>query len=194
MNNAQILRRELGRQPIFTMRDIKLILPKTTYQYIRLLIHNLLEKKEIYRISRGIYSFHEEMAVVGFAYSPFYYGLQQALSVHGLWEQEVNPVVITPKMVRNGNRKFADNNYFVRRISRKMFFGFEMTKYSGFWVPVSDIEKTLVDIVYYRQYISEELKSEFSKRVDGKKLGKYLRKVPKKYWKKIESIVCTSIT
>ena len=193
MNNVQTLRKELEKQPIFTMKDIKLILPKSNYGYIRLLIHNMRKKNEIFRISRGAYTFHEEMIVVGFAYSPFYYGLQQALSIHGLWEQEVNPVVITPKMIRNGNRKFSDNNYFLRRISRKMFFGFEAMNYSGFWVPVSDVEKTLIDMVYYRQHISKGLKEEFNLRVDKKKLQAHLKRVPKKYWKRIGEIADISI-
>lgn len=189
MKNAQVLREKLQTQPVFTMKDIRLVLPKTSYEYIRLLIHNLRESKEIFRISRGVYSFHEEMAVVGFACSPFYYGLQQALSVHGLWEQEVNPVVISIRKVRNGVRKFEENNYFVRRICRKMFFGFETVEYSGFWVPVSDVEKTLIDMIYYGQYIGKELAGEFRLRVDRKKLLEYLKRVPKKHHSEIMRVV-----
>ena len=189
MKCADILRKNLSKQPIFSTHDVKKLLPSTSKEYVYLLLHNLLQKKEMYRISSGIYSFHEEMIIVGFAYSPFYYGLQQALSIHGLWEQEVNPVVITPRKVRDGMRKFEGNNYFIRRVSRDMFFGYEMIKYSGFWVPVSDVEKTLIDMVYYRQYIGKELEKEFRKRVDSKKLCVYLKRVPKKYHPKIAKTI-----
>lgn len=189
MKQADILEKELGKQPTFSVADVKKILPDVSEEYIHLLLHNLRGRKKVHRINRGIYTFFEEMAVVGFAYSPFYYGLQQALSIHGLWEQEANPIVITPRKVRNGIRKFEGNNYVVRRICRKMFFGYSVLKYSGFWVSVSDVEKTLIDMVYYRQHIGKELAAEFRKRIDKEKMKKYLKKVPKKYHVGINKIV-----
>jgi len=188
MKSSKILRQKLLRQPVFSVADAKKILPSASWEYVHLLLHNLRQKGEIFRISRGIYSFREEMAVVGFAYSPFYYGLQQALSIHALWEQEANPVVITPRKVRGGIRKFEGNNYVVRRISRKMFFGYEMVKYSGFWVPVSDVEKTFLDMAYYRQHIGKGLEKEFAKKIDKKKLKKYLKAAPERVREKISKI------
>ncbi|EQD66731.1 transcriptional regulator, partial [mine drainage metagenome] len=81
------------------------------------------------------------------AFLPFYYGLEDALSLRGFWEQETNPVIITPRKVRNGVRQFDSRNYVVRRIDRKMFFGYTFVNYEEFYIPVSDTEKTLIDLI-----------------------------------------------
>lgn len=181
------LEARLGGQPSFSIGDTGRLFPKASRAYLSLLLHNLCKRAEIWRISRGIYSFHDDTTVAGFAYSPFYYGLQNALSIRGLWEQETNPIVITPRAVRTGRRVFAGANYIVRRIGRPLFFGHEMMQYSGFWVPVSDVEKTFIDLVHFRQPISEELLAEFRQRVDKKKLSAYLEKCPPKLAKKVRT-------
>ncbi|MFH0927029.1 MAG: hypothetical protein V1822_00435, partial [Candidatus Micrarchaeota archaeon] len=57
--------------------------------------------------------------------------------------------------------------------------------YSGFWVPVSDVEKTLIDMVHFRQPISGEVAAEFKKRVDKKKLKAYLGRCSARLAKKV---------
>ena len=66
-----------------------------------------------------------------------------------------------------------------------MFFGYKLMNYSGVWVQVSDVEKTLIDMVYYKQYMGAELKSEFSKSINKTNLNTHLKKVPKKLREKI---------
>ena len=179
------LRRRLSSQPAFTIADAGRLFPKASRAYLCLLLHNLCKRGDIFRISSGIYSFHDDTTVSGFAYSPFYYGLQNALSIRGLWEQETNPVVITPRHVRTGRRVFCGANYIVRRIGRPLFFGYETMQYSGLWVPVSDVEKTFIDMAYFHQPLTDELLAEFKQRVDKKKLDTYLEKCPAKLAKRV---------
>ncbi len=179
------LKARLGGQPSFTIADARRLFPKVSRAYLSLLLHNLCKRSEIFRISRGVYSFSNDTTVAGFAYSPFYYGLQNALSIHGLWEQATNPVILTPRHVRTGRRVFAGANYIVRRASRPMFFGYELMQYSGFWVPVSDVEKTFLDMVHFRQPISSELLAEFRRRLDKKELSVYLGKCPARLAKRV---------
>ncbi|MCX6799515.1 MAG: hypothetical protein NTW59_05480 [Candidatus Diapherotrites archaeon] len=141
------------------------------------------------RVARGFYSFQTDPALAGFAFSPFYYGLQEALSLRNLWEQETNPVIITPKKVRPGLRSSMGANIVVRRISRKMFFGFGMVKYYDFWLPVSDPEKTLIDFAYFRERLPEEALREIKKSLDKKKLRGYLKKTPFLTRKKVEKML-----
>lgn len=173
------------RAPAFTITDLRVFLGRKGIgkEYLYLLVHNLLAKGELKRISRGVYTFRNESQVVGFGFRPFYYGLQEALSLRNLWEQETNPVVITPRKVRSGVRSFEGANYVVRRISRRMFFGFETVKYADFWIPVSDVEKTLIDFVYFRQPLGMEAAVELKKRADRKKLDGYLKRCP--HWVKL---------
>ena len=168
--------------PSFTVRDALLFLVKkgSTKEYAYLFLHNLLEKNELKRITKGVYTFKEETQVVGLAFQPYYYGLQDALSLQDAWEQETNPLVITPRKVRTGVRNFLGNNYVVRRIDRKMFFGFHAMKYGDFWINVSDLEKTLIDFAYFREPLAKEAIEEIKPKLDKIKLSEYLEKSPKR--------------
>ncbi len=189
MTLTRELEKYFSKQPAFMNGDVRRVFPKASQGYLNLLIHNMLKSKRVFRISRGVYSFHDDPQVVGFAFRPFYYGLQDALSFHGLWEQETNPAVITVRRVRSGLRSYENGNYVVRRIGRKMFFGFESVKYGDYWMPVSDVEKTLIDLVYFKQHITADLKKEFRKRVRRDKLAQYLKKCPKYVRRKVNAVL-----
>ncbi len=166
--------------PAFTISDMKIFLGKKgiSDSYLRLLVHKMLAKKEIYRITRGIYTFRNETQIVGFGFKPFYHGLQDALSLRNLWEQETNPVVITPRNIRSGIRDFEGANYVVRRISRRMFFGFEMMKYSDFWIPVAGVEKTLIDFIYFGEPLAAQALDGIRKKINRKILNGHLKRCP----------------
>ncbi len=191
MKYLREMREHFRAAPAFTMSDLKVFLGRKGIGrgYLRLLIHNLLAKGEMRRIARGVYTFSSDAQLVGFGFRPFYYGLQDALSLRGLWEQESNPVVITPRRVRAGVRSFGGANYLVKRMRRSMFFGFETLKYAGFWIPVSDVEKTLIDFIYFRQPLGSETVNEMKKRIKKKKLGGYLRRCPAWVKRKVRELV-----
>ncbi|MCL5677844.1 MAG: hypothetical protein M1442_01050 [Candidatus Thermoplasmatota archaeon] len=165
-----------SRAPSFNSIELDLLLSSfdTSANYRKLLVHNLIGTGRLKRISKGNYTFLDDVEVVCFAYKPSYYGLQEALSLMDLWEQETNPVVITPLRVVPGIRTFAGRNYLVRRIDRRMFFGIDLIRYTDFWVPVSDTEKTLIDFVYFREFLPEDTLTRFRRKINRKKLDKYL--------------------
>ena len=164
--------------PTFTAQDLKMSLKHTGIgvNYIYLMVHNLLRRKEIIRITRAVYTFHKDEAVVGFAFYPFYYGFENALNIRGISEQGTNLIVVTPRNVRQGVRTFAGRNYRIKRIGGGMFFGYETMEYDGFTVPVSDVEKTVIDMLYFHDHIREELWPEIARRMDMKKFRDYLKR------------------
>ncbi len=180
-----------SKNPVFTTADAKIFLgslgAKKNYAY--LLLSNLLKRGKIHRLKKGTYSFKDDPTLAGFAFSPSYHGLQDALSIKNLWEQETNTIIITPRMVRSGVREMLGGTVIVRRINRKMFFGFESVKYSGTWISVSDAEKTLIDFAYFKQPLDAATVEEIKKRVDGKKLAEYLKKSPKWVEKKVRKML-----
>ena len=169
-----------GKRDVFSIRDARIFLrqKKISANYLRLLIHHLLKKGKIKRLARGFYTFKDDLMLAGFAFSPFYYGLHEALSIHGLWGQASNPVVITAKKVRSGMRAVMGSNIIVRRISPGMFFGYETIGHYGLHIPVSGIEKTFIDFIYFRQKIPAEAIPALAKKIDKKRLEKYLKKSP----------------
>lgn len=179
------------KRNVFSMRDCRIFLKKKKISkgYLYFLIHYLLKKGKIKRITRGIYTCSDDPIVVGFAFSPFYYGLQQALSFHHLWGQEANLVIITPRIVRKGLRQILQSNVVVRRIDRKMFFGFDFVKHYDKWIPVSDIEKTLIDLVYFNEKISPSVLKEIKAKLRKKVLQGYLKKAPAHVKKKVNALL-----
>ena len=177
--------------PAFTSRDVSTFLGSkgASKAYENLLLHKLVREGKLFRISRGVYTFHEEVQVAGFAFQPFYYGLQDALSLRNLWEQETAPLIISPRKIRKGRRIFLGSNYSVKRISRKMFFGFETIKYGEFWIPVSNVEKTLIDFVYFRQPLQADVVREMKKSIRKDVMREYLKKVPVQIARKVRMLL-----
>ena len=183
MKYVGAVREHFSKQPVFSVRNLSIFLSKKRISkaYSYLLLHNLLKRGEIVRVSRGIYSFKKDPVHWGFAFPPFYYGLQEALSLRNLWEQEGIPVIISPRKVRPGIREINGANILVRRIKRKAFFGFEMIKHYGSFIPVSDAEKTLLDFFYFKEPLPENALEELLNKADNKKLRTYLQKYPKRF-------------
>lgn len=188
IKHIQKIREFFKKTPVVGISSLKRFLKSKNKNYIYLLINKMLKKGEIKKITRGFYTIHEDPVLAVFCFKPAYIGLQDALSAHNLWEQETIPVIITTRKIRQGIRKVFGNNIMIRRIARKYFFGFEYKKYGDFYIPVSDIEKTFIDMFYFKQKMDKELLKNFRKRISKKKLEKYLKIYPKKqkkFFKKI---------
>ncbi len=145
----------------------------------------MIHSGEIIRITGGIYTFHKDVEVVGFAFQPFYYGLEDALSIRRLSLQGTNPAVITIRNIRRGTRKFGGRNYLVYNLDKRLFFGYELVKHGDLWIPVSDVEKTILDMLYFGICIRSEILAGIKERVDTEKVGRYLGRYPKRIRKKI---------
>ncbi|MDD5163273.1 MAG: hypothetical protein PHD95_03635 [Candidatus ainarchaeum sp.] len=191
MKYTKELRQHFSKKPVFSVRDIKNFFSKKkiSSKYVNVLLNHLLKRKEIFRIAKGTYSFGTDPNVIAFAIQPSYFGLQDALSLHGFWNQGTIPILITPRKIRPGLRKVAGTNVLVRRISRKMFFGIEMIKYSDFWIPISDSEKTLIDFFYFNEPLDRQTRKKMLKKTNKKKLSGYLKKTSKKTRKKINKFL-----
>jgi predicted transcriptional regulator of viral defense system len=187
------IRDNLSKQdfPVFTIYDLKSMLAarKANKEYAYMMLHNLAKRNEIIRITRGVYSFHKDVRIVGFAFQPFYYGLEDALTIRKLWEQGSNPVIVTPRRVRNGVRAFSGRNYVLHRISGKHFFGYELLRYGNIWIPVSDTEKTLIDFIYFKHYLRDDVAMKMIKQVDAKKMRSYLKRYDKRTADKVTHLV-----
>ncbi len=178
------------KSPVVTYQSIERVIKhkKKVKQYVKLFIHLLLKKGKIKRLAKGYYTARDDPSLAVFCFQPAYLGLQDALSFHRLWEQETVPVVITSRKVRPGIRKVLGENILIRRIEKKYFFGVEYQPFGPMALPYSDLEKTFLDIIYFKESLGEEALVEFRKRMDRKKLSFYLKKYPQKFRKNIEEV------
>ncbi len=179
------------KSPVVDYKSVERIVKdkKNIKQYTKQLIRNLILRGEIKRITKGYYTIHEDTSLAVFCFKPSYLGLQDALSFHELWEQETISVIITSRKVRSGIRKIFGNNILIRRIDKKYVFGFNYEKQGDFYYPYSDIEKTFIDIVYFKQYLDKETKANIIKKLNRKKLNSYLKYYPKKFRKMVLNLL-----
>ena len=183
------IRKFFEESPLVSIASLKKFLGEKRNDYVYLIISNLLKRGEIKRLTKGYYTIHEESSLLVFCFKPSYLGLQDALSLHELWEQETIPIIITSRKVRQGIRKVFGTNALVRRLDKKYLFGFDYEKQGDFYFPYSDIEKTFIDMIYFKQYLDKETKANFMKKIDKKKLNSYLKAYPKRFRKRVFNVI-----
>lgn len=164
--------------PAFTSRDVKLFLRKNGAGegYYRIFMHDMVRSGRAFGIRKGAYTLHDDPLLAGFIFSPFYYGLETALTYHKLWDYVTPITIITTKRIGGGAIALLGRNASLRRIKKKNFFGYSMVEYgSNFRVPMADIEKTLIDSVYFHSRFGKEVYSAIAERIDAEKLDGYLK-------------------
>jgi predicted transcriptional regulator of viral defense system len=171
----------IKKTPVFSSKDIERIAKDKNYAH--LILSKLTKKEEIFRLTKGFYSAFNDPTFSVFCFKPSYLGLYEALSLRNLWEQEVNTTIITIKKVRNGIRKILETNVIIKRIKPKYFFGFDYIKYDNFYIPVSDLEKTLIDLIYFKEPLTGQVLKNLKNKIDKKKMLKYLKAYPKNFQK-----------
>lgn len=178
------------KSPVVTFDSIKMIVreKKNIKQYTKQIIRNLIRQNKIKRITKGFYTIHGDPSLAVFCFSG-YLGVQNAMSFHNLWEQETVPIIITSKKVRQGRREIFGANVIIKRIDKKYIFGFELYKDGDFYFPYSDIEKTFIDMVYFKQPLDEETIDNFKERINRKKFREYLKRYPLQIRKRVMKIL-----
>ena len=90
--------------------------------------------------------------------------------------------------MRTGVRQFESRNYIVRHIKRDMFFGYSLLLYDQFYIPVSDIEKTLIDLVYFGIRVPDETLVTIIRRLNRDTFNTYLAEIPENLSKRIRKV------
>lgn len=170
------------KSPVVSYSSIQRIIKakKGNSLYAKQLTRQLILKGKIRKLAKGHYTSRNDSELIIFCLKPAYLGLQDALSYHGLWEQETVPVIITICKARQGLRNVLGGNVLIRRIDKSYMFGFDYVKHGEIYYPYSDIEKTLIDMVYFKEKLDAETIKNIVKRIDIAKLKKYLKKYPVK--------------
>ena len=179
MKYVSEFRKYFAKEKTFSFNDALMLLRHlgSSDAYAKLFVHQMIKKGEVKRVGKGIYTFSNDDAIVGFAFSPFYYGLEHALTIRKLWTQVSDPVIITKAGAKPGVRQAMGRRIIVHRIASGAFFGYEYLKYSGIFVPVSNLEKTLVDFVYYGIGIGNGEIRKLVRQADRKRLISYSKKM-----------------
>lgn len=178
MRIANVIIAKFSTYPVFSYRDVRLSFPGSVKDasLFRALSY-LKAKGKLFAVAKGRYTMSSDSAVSGFAFAPFYYGLLYAMSLREMWTQNSRPEIVTLKAVRKGKvHTFNDRRNLVslHHSTPKHFFGFETLRYGKFSVPVSDPEKTLIDLFYYKVRLPIQSYSALLQAVRVARVKKYL--------------------
>jgi len=157
--------------------SFKIVESRMGRSYAKVFISNLLKKGEIIELKKGWYSFKKSPYLLVNLLVKAYLGLGSAALVHGAWDKAVNITILTPLAgvtVRCGERLIGDYKVIVRRISNKMYFGYEYIAVDENFVKVSDPEKTLIDMIYFNYPFIDEISGNLLQICDREKIGEYL--------------------
>ena len=184
----EAIKRLFEKSPVVNFQSIEKIIRDMggKYNYAKLLVSHLLKGGKIKKVGKGVYTAHIESSLAVFAFKPAYLGLQSALCYLGLWEQETIPVIITTKKVRCGIRAVIGSNILIRTIDKRYLFGFDFVKDGNFYLPYSDLEKTCIDMVIFNEYMDDSILHAIKKKINHKKLQKYLKKYPQRLHERVE--------
>jgi len=171
-----IVVRFIDTTSVFRARDIEKIIGNK--EYAHLILHILSRRGLIHRLQKDCYSRYSDPTLTVYCFKPAYIGLQEALSLHGLWEQETITIIITVRKVRVGIKNILGNNVLIRRIHPKYFFGIELIEYGEAYIPISDIEKTIIDMIYFNQPMDGKIYRQARRKMDKEKLKKYINRYP----------------
>lgn len=175
---------------IFTFRDVKMLFrDKLSDNGVKQLIHRNIKNGMLHKITNGIYTYSDNMMVYGYAFGDFYYGLGFALDYYDIISQIMNPVIITTSKVRPGRRIINKTPIVIYRIKEDMFFGYTFKKINGVEVPISDVEKTFIDTVYYNYKLEQYVYGIIQKRLDYSKLDEYLKMCPEWLRKRVRNVL-----
>jgi len=195
MNKIDTILRE-AKGKILTRKDFDRLANK--YKFGKDTLRRvMLNKGYLITIFRGVYYLkdYEEKKLNSIKYSPYellalglekkgirwYFGLNTALKFLGL-THEVFPlnIVINDKFNRTKPMKIAGSSFFFVKIKPSLFFDIKKTKTEkNISLYYSNIEKTLLDMIYLKKNIDlEEYK--FNKSLFIRRSNKYSRIVKKK--------------
>jgi predicted transcriptional regulator of viral defense system len=169
--------KKLQTTSMFTFKTVE---SKVGKSYAKVLLHNLKKKGLVIELVKGVYTFKKSPYMLAKAIPKSYVGLGSAAFLHGLWEQVSRITILSPYAslkARVGEREISGFKVVLRKISEKMFFGYEL-KYMeeiGEWIRVSDPEKTLIDLVYFNYPFKKEIVPKLLEIVDNGKVMEYMR-------------------
>lgn len=189
---------------IVTAEDIHKALGRKYSRFVlKKLVYELKKKGWLIPLRRGLY-FVSDISSRGFVnISPVviagafdkdsYVSLDSALNYYGLFEQMLRTI---SSVTRLKSRKyvFQENTYRYLKINKKLYFGFKTENIEGYYAKVADLEKVILDYIYFKNdtYSIDLLLEKLRKardRIDLKKLVTYARKFPETTKRKLGFIL-----
>lgn len=178
------LKNQLKDFPIFSIKDIE----KMDSSFHKQRLSEWQKKGYVKKIRQGFYIFtdlevNEKILfiIANRIYEPSYVSLEMALSIYGLIPEAVYGITsVTSQNTKNIKTPVGDFMY--RHIQPELMFGYELREHGGHHYQIAEIEKTILDFLYFNSKISDNESFEgmrfntslLKEKIDLEKFNKYL--------------------
>ncbi len=155
------------KRPLFTLNDVERFLGRTR-EYIRLKLHRLTDRGEIFRVERGKYTvYRDPMIYASYIETPSFFSYWTALRYYNLTTQQPSRL----HLVTRKNREDLENIQFHSSTS---IFGYRKRLYQDFQVFVADRERLFLDCLSKGTVPVEEL-VDLIQEIDKERIIEYCR-------------------
>jgi predicted transcriptional regulator of viral defense system len=178
------LKTQLKDYLIFSIKDIE----KVDLSFHKQRLSEWQKKDYVKKICKGFYIFSDLeineptlFTIANRVYEPSYVSLEMALSIYGLIPEAVYEVTSVTSR-RSKNLKTPIGNFIWRHIQPGLMFGYELREHKGHYYQIAEIEKAVLDYLYFNSKISDTLSfqgmrfnvQELKEKLNIEKFNKYL--------------------
>ncbi len=166
---------------IFTLNDIVKI-TRQKKEVVKSTLTRLVKQGKVFRLKTNYYSLRviENKFQFQSLFPGTYISLHSALEFYGSTTQRFNSLdLISENLLKRQTVENTDIQF--HKVRKKLFFGYNKTRINNTFVFVSDIEKTIIDCMYFssKVYLTEiDSFIKMNKQsLDEKKISTYLNRI-----------------
>ncbi len=166
---------------IFTLNDV-VKLTGQSKDVVKNKLSLLSKQQKIFHLKKGYYSLNNIFNKFNFQklYKNTYIALYSALEYYESTTQRFNNLDLITKNILN-NQSLDEMKIIFHNVKKKMFFGFKKIKINNTDVFISNIEKTIIDCVYFssKVYLTDvnDFIRKFKDEINIEILCMYLKKI-----------------
>lgn len=144
--NATKFITEFSKYPLFTINDI--VRFGHDRNYAKLLLHRFVKRDIAFKISKGIYTLHDDPLIFAtHMVYPSYFSLWTALRYYDITTQLPREIYIVSSRVR---KDLIFNGIPINFFKTKFMWGYHKEKYKDFEIFVADKEKLIIDSLHFK--------------------------------------------
>lgn len=178
------LKTQLKDFPVFSIKDIE----KMDLSFHKQRLSEWQKKDYVKKICKGFYIFSDLQineptlfTIANRVYEPSYISLEMALSIYGIIPEAVYGITsVTSQKTKNLKSPVGD--FIYRHIQPELMFGYELREHDGHRYQVAEIEKAILDYLYFNSKINDNESfegmrfniSELKEKINMEKFNKYL--------------------
>ena len=178
------LKTQLKDFSVFSINDIEMV----DLSFHKQRLSEWQKKDYVKKICKSFYIFsdlqineHVLCIIANRIYEPSYISLEMALSIYGIIPESVYGITsVTSQRTKNLRTPVGD--FIYRHTQPDLMFGYELREYDGHHYQIAEIEKAVLDYLYFNSKISgnesfEGMRfnvSEIKEKINIEKFNKYL--------------------